>query len=338
MKYLLKKIIYNISIILLKISAIFSKSKNTEHVLVRMVKPLGIGDVIMLSPIFKRFKNYRKKYYVTNLPFIQEIHEWIILDKKNQNKLNNKKTLLVIPSYTLSDFITAFFWKGSSIIVFNENKIISNGKSISFKKKNVPHYSDRLEYFITNKKFEYPNLKKINFQTEKTFDIILFPYVNWKSRQWPLKKWKSLINELVKLKLSICVLGSDKKEEIGWNNKIENNNITNLTGSLSLESSVYLMSKAKLLICQDSGPFHIGYLIEGLKIISIFGCTTNPKSRVPLVSSNNYLETIEPKNKCKDNVYNGLVEPKCISSPVCLDQISVDAIMKKVNFLVKCVE
>ena len=333
MKFFFKKIIYDFSIILLKISGIFNKSHKATDVLIRMVKPLGIGDVIMLSPIFYEFEKYKNRYYVTDIPLLQQIDNWEICDKKNQKKLNNDKTLLVLPSYTLEDFLTAFFWKGKSLIIFDENKIMNAGRTIIFKKNNFPHYSNRLDYFNSSKKFIYPNLIDYNINTYGRYDIVLFPYVNWESRQWPLKKWKSLIDELLKLDLSICLLGSNKKEEIDWNKKLENNFITNLTGKLNIESSVHLMSKARLLICHDSGPFHIGCLINGLKIISIFGCTTSAKSRIPFISKGNYLETIEPTNKCNDNPYNGLVEPKCKNSNKCIDQITVENVFEKVIIL-----
>lgn len=90
--------------------------------------------------------------------------------------------------------------------------------------------------------------------------IVLAPGASTQNRQWPLAKFASLVREIWKeLPWEIVVMGSSTESALGQELQtlLGSSKIHNLAGRMSLPESMLLLSRAKLLICNESAPVHM---------------------------------------------------------------------------------
>lgn len=95
-------------------------------------------------------------------------------------------------------------------------------------------------------------------------------------RRWPVAYYATLIQLLEKLPYEIVVTGSEEDQWVC--DHFSHLSYTNLIGKLSLLELTALLKEAKLLITHDSGPLHLGKLVD-CATIALFG-PTNPWEKV----------------------------------------------------------
>lgn len=300
----LKVFLNRLLVLVLKLSKSFKEPRDVLGVTVVMKRPLGIGDVVMLSPIFEAFENYKTKRFVTNLPVFLDLMGWEI-----STKTTKVDGLLVVPSFTFSEFFLLLRWRGPLYVNFGNGLCFSTEKH-SCVYKNPMHYIENLKPLLGGN-IKYPQLKVGKHC--RAYDIVCFPFVNWDSRQWPKGRWARLLSTLSE-KYTIAILGGDTPEEKEWNRSFDGvEGITNLTGMIGLDESINIISKSKIVVCQDSGPFHLSYMSRGPKVLVLFG-VTNSNTRLPLDPVlRDKIVVFEDVSCPFHSCYNGLQEPKCVN-------------------------
>jgi heptosyltransferase I len=99
---------------------------------------------------------------------------------------------------------------------------------------------------------------------------VLLPGANWETKRWPAEYFASLARELEKWSLKTVVCGGADVEKAAH----LIHPTLNLTNKTTLRQLVVLLSRARLVIANDSGPMHIASAL-GVPLLAIFG-PTNP--------------------------------------------------------------
>jgi len=103
--------------------------------------------------------------------------------------------------------------------------------------------------------------------------IAVAPGAKFKSKQWPY--YIALVEELQKRGEQVLLVGGIKDAQ-----EFSLVNTLNLCGSLSVLQSRFVLSKVKVLICNDSGPMHLAYAV-GTPVLALFGGRSYPKAWWP---------------------------------------------------------
>jgi ADP-heptose:LPS heptosyltransferase len=151
-------------------------------------------------------------------------------------------------------------------------------------------------------------------------------------RRWPKNSYSEIIKQLrIKFpEISIILVGN--KAETAYVNSIHNdfstdNFIINSSGKLSLAELVTLISKAKIVITNDTGPLHISLSLNKTTI-GLFGpCSPSQYGQ---------METCTP---IYENVYcspcvHEFMQPPCNGDNQCMKNISVNQVMSTIEKLI----
>jgi heptosyltransferase-2 len=135
-------------------------------------------------------------------------------------------------------------------------------------------------------------------------------------RQWGSNKFKYLIDKLSKLENThILILGSKNEEELGLF-LVDGNEpfVSNLAGIVSLRIAAAILSKAALVITNDTGPMHIAGAL-GIPLLAIFG-PTGAKEKLPPTSYSIGVQSSLHCSPCYYAVFRGCIYnyPKCMST------------------------
>lgn len=79
---------------------------------------------------------------------------------------------------------------------------------------------------------------------------------HWQSKTFPINWWQDLVDELIKEKLQICLIGKDELTR-GVVDIIARKEVIDTRNLLDIGSLVGLISQSKILISNDSSPIHI---------------------------------------------------------------------------------
>lgn len=99
---------------------------------------------------------------------------------------------------------------------------------------------------------------------------VLMPGANWETKRWPVEYFITLARELEKWGLKTVVSGGADVESAAKTIQPS----LNVANKTSLKQLVVLLSKARLVVANDSGPMHIAAAL-GAPLITLFG-PTNP--------------------------------------------------------------
>lgn len=342
----LKKILFFLDSIFYKFIYLITKKNKInkiENIYILLRKPLGIGDLCMLSPLIslvdKHIKNnslniiseYDNFFQLPNLIFMKP-------NKKIKFKIND---LIISPTFSILN-IKYFFNSSYKIGYFFSNRFFYNfiEKKISRNQRynTDNHYLSRIKPILKHinipfkHDFEYPQLIFSKFKLPFTNYICISPFSNWNERQYSLDSYKYIIKSLLKKKINIVILGTDSKN---FNFNINDPKFLDLVGKTSLSEASYIIKNSQLFVSNDSGLSHFAYLSRN-KTISIFGCV-KPEQRLPknkkLISS---IASFSNYKSCKNfSCYDGFTKPTCINNEKysCLDinpRAILDEILKEI--------
>ncbi len=282
-----------------------------------------IGDVILATSVAEKLHQHFPKAEIDfllrkgnegaldNHPFIKEV---IVLDKKN-NKLKNlfsiakkvkkKKynTVINLHRFGISGFIT---WCSGAKekLGFDKNPFsFCYTKKIKHEIGNGVHETQRNHKLIAHltdtipaKPKLYPTKKDIasvkKYSQEKY--ICIAPASVWFTKQFPKEKWVELINNLPN-NMAVYLVGAKSDFNLNEQIKQTTNNeqqITNLSGTLSLLQTAALMKGAQMNYVNDSAPLHIASSMNA-PVTAIF-CSTIPAFGFgPLSDNSKIVETKE---------------------------------------------
>lgn len=273
-----------------------------------VIRLSSIGDIILTTPVLKAFK---KKYPDANIDFLvldkfkdsisesPYIRELILFNKKENDGIFNIIKFAKKLGENEYDYIFDLHSKFRSKLIARVIKYFFKTKVFTYKKrmlwKSLLVNMKLIKYKVDNtivknyfNAFENFNLsyegEKLNFsfqenlkeKFEKYDDYIVFAAgASKETKKWTEENFGKLAKKLFdKYRKKIILIGGKEDiEKCDRINTISEGVCLNLAGKLNLKESGALLSKAKFLLTNDSGPFHIARGV-GLKTFVIFGPTS----------------------------------------------------------------
>ncbi len=261
-----------------------------------------IGDIVLSTPLIKKLRDTYPKAEITylttpagasilrNNPYLTHIIEydkrgehrgikgfWAIAKKLKMEAYN----MVITPHrYLRSSFLT--FLTGAPIRRGYDNSaaaFLYNEKIYYDKDK---HEVEKLLSFVPKdegKRYEI-ELFPTELEREKVDEllknvvgkiVVIAPGSKWFTKKWPLEYFKEVIGKLEKRKdVTVIVIGG--KEEMLLNIPLTENSI-DLRGKTTLLELAEVISRADLVLTNDSSPIHIASAFQNVKILAIFGPT-----------------------------------------------------------------
>ena len=158
--------------------------------------------------------------------------------------------------------------------------------------------------------------------------VVIGPSARWETKKWPPEKFGTLIS---KLSIPCIIIGSNADEPtVKKLMAFSNNKSINLCGKTNLKELVALISGAKAVVSNDSGPAHIASAL-GVPVIALFG-PTDPQRTGPYGWSDNHLE----HNKKNIKVIRNPIPcspcfKKTCKEPLCMKGIDVETVLEAVK-------
>lgn len=247
-----------------------------------------LGDSILSSGLIdyfnKKYKNVKVTFVCGEVPY--ELFKYCSNISKVIS-LKKKKYSVHWIILWLKVFLN--FWdeiidlRGTALSFF----LMRKSKKIYFGKIKNLHKVISISNLVSNsiiepKLFIKENIKKshsfneLTLLSKKKKIIAISASANWIGKKWPISKYISLIKGLKKTSLfnqSIFILLGSKSERNELNficTKINNIDIINLAGSMTLNEIYLILKKCKLFIGNDSGLMHLS-AVSGINTIGLFG-------------------------------------------------------------------
>ena len=303
-----------------------------------------IGDIVLSTPLIQKLKDLYPKSeidYLT-LPTNQSVlynnpnlNEIILYDKKGKDKgikgflkvlkiLKQKKyDYAVIPHRFIKSILLAKLAKIPDIVGFD----VATGSSLLDKKVHYDMKKHEVERLLNLVGYEgkripvriYPAkenfvkiekmLKNSGYTGKKEQKLILVaPGSQRPEKMWPLEKYREVIQKLKKNEnYFIGITGSKSEKELPLNFE-KDKNIIDFRGEISLVEFGALISKADVVVGNDSSPIHIASGFEKPFVIGIFGPGKRSLGFFPWTEKSNVIEDNEfyennivtiPKNQHK---------------------------------------
>ena len=312
-----------------------------------------IGDIVLSTPLIQKLKDLypKSKIDYLTLPTNQSVlynnpnlNEIILYDKKGKDKgikgflkvlkiLKQKKyDYAVIPHRFIKSILLAKLAKIPDIVGFD----VATGSSLLDKKVHYDMKKHEVERLLNLVGYEgkkipvriYPakeNFVKIEkmltisgYTGKKEQKLILVaPGSQRPEKMWPIEKYREIIERLKKNKnYFIGITGSKSEKELPLNFE-KDKNVIDFRGEISLVEFGALISKADVVVGNDSSPIHIASGFEKPFVIGIFGPGKRSLGFFPWTEKSNVIEDNEfyennivtiPKNQheYKKDYYKGI--------------------------------
>ncbi len=103
---------------------------------------------------------------------------------------------------------------------------------------------------------------------------VIMPSSVWKTKTWHWQGFRDAAIFLKNMNFKVVILGS--KEDIEINKKVAyNNDVIDLTGKTDISETMYVSSRAAIVICNDSMGLHMASAFK-VPTVAVF-CATSPK-------------------------------------------------------------
>ena len=312
-----------------------------------------IGDIVLSTPLIQKLKDLypKSKIDYLTLPTNQSVlynnpnlNEIILYDKKGKDKgikgflkvlkiLKQKKyDYAVIPHRFIKSILLAKLAKIPDIVGFD----VATGSSLLDKKVHYDMKKHEVERLLNLVEYEgekipvriYPAkenfvkiekmLKNSGYTGKKEQKLILVaPGSQRPEKMWPIEKYREVIQKLKKNEnYFIGITGSKSEKELPLNFE-KDKNVIDFRGEISLVEFGALISKADVVVGNDSSPIHIASGFEKPFVIGIFGPGKRSLGFFPWTEKSNVIEDNEfyenniviiPKNqhKYKKDYYKGI--------------------------------
>lgn len=104
--------------------------------------------------------------------------------------------------------------------------------------------------------------------------VLLCPGSAWKTKRWKKEEYKNLAKELLKQGKKVALCGGEKEKDIA-DFIAEGIDVKNFVGKLKIPQTLYLVSKAKCVVCNDSMLLHVASAFK-IPTVVVF-CATSPE-------------------------------------------------------------
>lgn len=326
-----------------------------------LIKPRGIGDIILSTIVLENLKSvfpHSKIHYLTetfarraveNNPFVSKI---ITFNKKDFvlsiiKKVRREKYDLIFDLWSNPKTAQVTFLSGAKYRVGFEkhgrkyayNFLGKNGTMgkhaaednlVLLNAFDIPIISKKVIYKTTEQEKEFAEkfLNSLNHQYELKL-IGIIPSGGWESKRCDPVKWIEICNEINKkynVKFLILWGPGDEKDSKIIFDALKTKSIlipeTNF-GQLSA-----LIEKCDLVIANDSGPMHVSAAL-GKPTLGIFG-PTDPEAHRPFAENSSYV--IHSELFCI--ICTKLV---CPYKHECMLELPIEKVMKEIDKLIKFV-
>lgn len=303
-----------------------------------------IGDVVLTLPLVYKIKKLNPNseiHFLTtkisaSIPeLLKEVHKVITFDKRGVDKglngiinlikilKNENYDLIISPHKSIRTTIINYFAKAKFSISFKKSSLsFLYKKTVNY--ENNKHEIDRnialLSVFEEFDNYELDKLK-LNFSenTVSKIDkffldnalvqfIVVAPGSVWQTKRWIAEYFIDTIKLFLNRGYKVVLTGSKEDKQICEKLSLATNskNLIDTSGLFSINESVYLISKAELIVTNDSAPIHFAGLTN-TKTIAIFGPTIpefgfSPRGVEDVVIQNEELKcrpcAIHGGNKC----------------------------------------
>jgi ADP-heptose:LPS heptosyltransferase len=307
-----------------------------EAIYVLMLRPLGLGDLMMLSPfvidVARRFVGI-PTYLVTDNSKFMEL-EGVIWLKPSDLSLRRRSVSLVL-SPTFSWKHARFLWGAKWFLgYFLSNRLISNfTRQHHSYDAQYSHYFDRAKQLLSalgprlldSAILRYGTLcSSAPMGAENLTDYVcVAPYSNWEARQYPKDFYKVVISSLAPM-YQVVLVGGNHPDELGMAEELCGRNVVNLVGRRDLPQVVEIIKGARLFIGNDSGLAHAAFLTRTTSIV-VFGCV-NGSQRLPIDPAlSNQVVALGAGARCQFfPCYDGYNTPRCKNKDrhICLRGVS----------------
>ena len=288
-----------------------------------------IGDIVLSTPLIQKLKDLypKSKIDYLTLPTNQSVlynnpnlNEIILYDKKGKDKgikgflkvlkiLKQKKyDYAVIPHRFIKSILLAKLAKIPDIVGFD----VATGSSLLDKKVHYDMKKHEVERLLNLVGYEgkkipvriYPAkenfvkiekmLKNSGYTGKKEQKLILVaPGSQRPEKMWPIEKYREVIQKLKKNEnYFIGITGSKSEKELPLNFE-KDKNVIDFRGEISLVEFGALISKADVVVGNDSSPIHIASGFEKPFVIGIFGPGKRSLGFFPWTEKSNVIEDNE---------------------------------------------
>ena len=156
--------------------------------------------------------------------------------------------------------------------------------------------------------------------------VVIAPISNWPTRQYSLDRWNEIIERLSDC-YQVVLIGTTKEASLWRESSSRYSHVPrgrmeplDLMGDTSLSEVNAIISKASLVVANDSGVAHIGSLLG--PTITVYGCC-GPAIRQPLLAGarENVIAFSNGESCQHFPCFEGYGEPVCVNSKMysCLD-------------------
>ncbi|MBF0226404.1 MAG: glycosyltransferase family 9 protein [Desulfobacterales bacterium] len=272
-------------------------SVNIRNILI--IRLSSIGDIILTTPVIKALKH---KFPESKIDFLvmdkfkdaisqnSSIDNIIVFEKEKYKgiqgiinfsktiKCNNYDLVIDLHAKIRSILISRLICK--NILRYKKRAL---WKTILVKLKLINYHVDdtiiknyfrplnKLEIYYSGENLEF-YFDETDLEKFKNFDnfIVAAPGAANETKKWPKEYFAEL---LTKFSENIFIIGGKNEfDECEYIKQSVGDRCTNFSGELSLKESGALLSKAKFVIANDSGPFHIARAVCPKSFV-IFGPT-----------------------------------------------------------------
>jgi heptosyltransferase III len=110
----------------------------------------------------------------------------------------------------------------------------------------------------------------ISILSAEKFNLVLHPKSHGSGKEWPLIRYKELIDLLPDERFNIIISGSEKEKATlkEWIPSLEKH-VTDISGLMSLEQLIAFISKSDGLIASGTGPLHLA-AASGIHTLGLF--------------------------------------------------------------------
>ncbi|OGT44971.1 MAG: hypothetical protein A3E82_01995 [Gammaproteobacteria bacterium RIFCSPHIGHO2_12_FULL_38_11] len=163
--------------------------------------------------------------------------------------------------------------------------------NIDVNKNDFPYLNAQMGFQI--KEPLSSNIK--SFLKPDRFNLIIHPFTNGHTREWPVSHFIALIQQLPCDRVNVIVTGSPKESDVILNSIMPHcPNITSAAGKCSLSELLQLINAADGLVANATGPLHVAAAL-GIRALGLYPITKgiDPKRWQPVGKKAEYL-TADP--------------------------------------------
>jgi len=127
---------------------------------------------------------------------------------------------------------------------------------------------------------------------------VLVPGTRWQTKSWPAEQFGRLADLIrERLGLAVALIGAASEVELcGQVQRHARSGLVNWAGSTALPELVGLIRRAKVMVCNDSGPMHVAAAVS-CPLVALFG-PTNPARTGPLTAAARVMRQSLPCSPC----------------------------------------